>query len=426
MASILGENGDGPALSNASGPDAASLDAASLDGAAADGGLPQTARIPTIMQVLPSLVTGGVERGAVDIAAALVKAGWRAVVVSQGGPMVRELERAGARHIALPVASKNPFTMHANVARIEAAIRETGADLVHARSRAPAWSARAAAKRARVPFVTTFHGTYNFATPFKRLYNAIMAKGVRVIAISDFIARHAIENYGVSPAVVRVVHRGIDLAKFDPARVSVERQVKLAREWRLPDGLPVVMLPGRLTRWKGQTLLIDAVAKLGRRDMALLLVGADQGRTAYRAELERRVRARGLEGIVRVVDHCPDMPAAYMLADVVVSASTDPEAFGRVVAEAQAMGRPVVAPAHGAAPEILIEGKTGWTFAPGKVDALADALALALNLPAQTRQTLSQIAIEHVRANFAKERMSKATLDVYAEVLRESRPEVWK
>jgi glycosyltransferase involved in cell wall biosynthesis len=157
----------------------------------------------------------------------------------------------------------------------------------------------------------------------------------------------------------------------------------------------------------------------------LLLVGADQGRTSYRAELERRVRARGLEGIVRVVDHCADMPAAYMLADVVVSASTDPEAFGRVVAEAQAMGRPVVAPAHGAAPEILIEGKTGWTFAPGKVDALADALALALNLPPQTRQTLAQTAIAHVRANFTKERMSKATLDVYEEVLREAQPEVW-
>jgi glycosyltransferase involved in cell wall biosynthesis len=387
--------------------------------------LPKAARVPTIMQVLPTLVTGGVERGTVDVAAAIVKAGWRAVVVSQGGPMVRELERAGAQHIELPVASKNPFAMRANVARLADAIRATGADLVHARSRAPAWSARAAAKRMRVPFMTTFHGTYNSGNPLKRYYNSIMAKGVRVVAISQFIARHVIEQYAASPAIVRVIHRGIDLAKFDPARVSVERQVKLAREWRLPDGLPVVMLPGRLTRWKGQTLLIDAVAKLGRRDMALLLVGADQGRTAYRAELEKRVRARGLEGIVRVVDHCADMPAAYMLADVVVSASTDPEAFGRVVAEAQAMGRPVVAPDHGAAPEILIEGSTGWSFAAGRVDALADALSRALNLPEAARHALSATAIAHVRENFAKERMCKATLDVYEEVLRESHPEVW-
>ncbi len=377
------------------------------------------------MQVLPALVTGGVERGAVDVAAAVVKAGWRAVVVSQGGPMVRELERAGAQHIVLPMAAKNPFAMRANVARLEEAIRTTGADLVHARSRAPAWSARAAARRARVPFVTTFHGTYNFGNPFKRYYNSIMAKGTRVIAISNFIARHVAENYGASPAILRVIHRGIDIAKFDPARVSVERQVKLSRDWRLPDGLPVVMLPGRLTRWKGQTLLIDAVAKLGRRDMVLLLVGADQGRTSYRSELEQRVRNKGLEGIVRIVDHCADMPAAYMLADVVVSASTDPEAFGRVVAEAQAMGRPVVAPAHGAAPEILIEGKTGWTFAPRKTDSLAKALAAALGLSPQARQELANAAIAHVRAEFTKEKMCRATLDVYEEVLREAHPEVW-
>jgi hypothetical protein len=144
------------------------------------------------MQVLPTLVTGGVERGTVDVAAAIVKAGWRAVVVSQGGPMVRELERAGAQHIELPVASKNPFAMRANVARLADAIRATGADLVHARSRAPAWSARAAAKRMRVPFMTTFHGTYNSGNPLKRYYNSIMAKGVRVVAISQFIARHVI------------------------------------------------------------------------------------------------------------------------------------------------------------------------------------------------------------------------------------------
>jgi glycosyltransferase involved in cell wall biosynthesis len=388
-------------------------------------GLPVAARVPVIMQVLPALVTGGVERGAVDVAAATVKAGWRSIVVSEGGPMVREVERAGATHVTLPVASKNPFTMRRNVTRLAEVIRQTGTDIVHARSRAPAWSARAAARRERVAFMTTFHGTYNFGNPFKRYYNSIMAKGARVIAISEFIGRHLSQTYHVPSTLVRVIHRGIDIAKFDPARVSVERQVKLATEWRLPDGLPVIMLPGRLTRWKGQTLLIDAVAKLGRRDIVLLFVGSDQGRTAYRAELEKRVRARGLEGIARIVDHCADMPAAYMLADVVVSASTDPEAFGRVVAEAQAMGRPVVAPAHGAAPEILIEGETGWTFISGRVDALAEALRSALALDAAGRKLLSETAIDHVRVSFTKERMCQATLDVYEELLRETYPEVW-
>ena len=387
--------------------------------------LPVAARVPVIMQVLPALVTGGVERGAVDVAAATVKAGWRSIVVSEGGPMVRELERAGATHVTLPVGSKNPFTMRRNVTRLAEIIRSTGTDIVHARSRAPAWSARAAARRERVAFMTTFHGTYNFGNPIERYYNSIMAKGARVIAISEFIARHLGATYHIPSTLVRVIHRGVDITRFDPARVSVERQVKLATEWRLPDGVPVIMLPGRLTRWKGQTLLIDAVAKLERRDVALLFVGSDQGRSAYRAELEKRVRARGLEGIARIVDHCADMLAAYMLADVVVSASTDPEAFGRVVAEAQAMGRPVVAPSHGAAPEILIEGETGWTFESGRVDALAQALKSALALDAAARKTLSQTAIDHVHVNFTKERMCQATLDVYEELLRETYPEVW-
>ncbi len=377
------------------------------------------------MQVLPSLVTGGVERGAADVAAALVAAGWKSIVVSEGGPMVREIERAGAIHVTLPVASKNPFTMRKNVGRLVEVGRAHGVDLVHARSRAPAWSARSAARQLGVPFVTTFHGTYNFGNPIKRWYNSIMARGTRVIAISDFIAKHAIENYGVSPAIVRVIHRGVDIARFDPARVSAERVIKLARDWRLPDGLPVIMLPGRLTRWKGQTLLIDAAAKLGRRDVVVLFVGSDQGRTSYRRELENLVRKRGLEGIVRIVDHCNDMAAAYMLADVVVSASTDPEAFGRVVAEAQAMGRPVVAPEHGGAPEILKPGETGWLFRAGDSDGLAEALRAALALDPAARDDLAGHAIAHVNDRFTKARMCAATLDVYEEVLREARPEAW-
>jgi glycosyltransferase involved in cell wall biosynthesis len=382
-------------------------------------------RVPAIMQVLPSLVTGGVERGAADVAAALVAAGWKSIVVSEGGPMVREIERAGAIHVTLPVASKNPFTMRRNIGRLVEVGRAHGVDLVHARSRAPAWSARSAARELGVPFVTTFHGTYNFGNPIKRWYNSIMAKGVRVIAISDFIAKHAIANYGVSPAIVRVIHRGVDVARFDPARVSAERVIKLARDWRLPDGLPVIMLPGRLTRWKGQTLLIDAAAKLGRRDVVVLFVGSDQGRVSYRRELENLVRKRGLEGIVRIVDHCNDMAAAYMLADVVVSASTDPEAFGRVVAEAQAMGRPVVAPEHGGAPEILKPGETGWLFRAGDSDGLAEALRAALALDPASRDDLAGHAIAHVNDRFTKARMCAATLDVYEEVLREARPEAW-
>lgn len=370
-----------------------------------------------ILQVLPSLVTGGVERGTIDIAVALAESGWRAIVASEGGPMVREIERAGGTHITLPLGSKNPFVIRRNIGRLAEVIEKNNVALVHARSRAPAWSAYYAAQRTGRLFVTTFHGTYNSGNKIKRWYNSVMTRGVRVIAISDFIGRHLVEEYGTDPGRIRVIPRGIDTFSFDPAKVSQERVIALARDWRLPDGMSIVMLPGRLTRWKGQTLLVEAMARLGRSDVCCLLVGSDQGRSNYRQELEELVRARGLEGQVRAVDHCRDMPAAFMLADVVVSASTDPEAFGRVVAEAQAMGRPVVAPDHGGAREIVVPGETGFLFKPGDVDALAESIKSVLMLNASQREALSAKAIGHIRAHFTRAQMCDATLAVYAELL---------
>lgn len=376
---------------------------------------------PTVLQVLPALHTGGVERGTCDMAAAIMDAGWRAVVASSGGPMTRELERAGALHVNLPLDSKNPLTLRANAGKLVDVIARWKVDLVHARSRAPAWSAFWATERAGVPLITTFHGTYNVQNAFKRQYNAVMTKGVRVIAISDFISEHMLAEYGAEMGRVRVIPRGVDIRSFDPDAVKAERVIKLAREWRLPDGVPVIMLPGRLTRWKGQTVLIDAMARLGRRDVQAVLVGADQGRTAYREELEQRIHRYGLDGIVRIVDHCTDMPAAYMLADVVVSASTDPEAFGRVVAEAGAMGRPIIVSGHGGAREIVIDGETGWLTPPADSSALAEAVQHALSLPPETRRTLAEKAIAHVRERYTKAQMCAATLGVYEEVLDEAR-----
>ena len=370
-----------------------------------------------VLQVLPALETGGVERGAIDIAAALVAAGWRALVASAGGAMERELGRAGAVHVTLPLTAKSPIAIRANAARLAALIEAEDIALVHARSRAPAWSALFAARRTGRPFVTTFHGTYNFGNPVKRWYNGVMVRGDRVIAISRFIDDHLGRHYGADAARVRVVPRGIDFDRFDPARVSGERIVRLAGRWRLPDGVPVVMLPGRLTRWKGHEVLIDAIHMLGRYDIRCLLVGADQGRGGYRRALEVRIMERGLGGVVHVVDHCDDMPAAYMLADVVVSASLDPEAFGRVAVEAQAMGRPTIASDHGAARETLLDGETGWLTYPGNARALARAVGEALTLDPATREALAARATARVRANFSKEAMCAATLAVYEELL---------
>ncbi len=375
---------------------------------------------PVVMQVVPSLVTGGVERGTVDVAAALVDAGWRSLVVSSGGPMAREIQRAGAEHVELPVHSKNPMAMRSNVERLSSLIREDSVDIVHARSRAPAWSARRAARGAGVRFMTTIHAPYNLGLPLKRLYNSVMADGDRVIAISAFIARHAMETYKTDPERIRVIHRGIDIDHFDPAKVSAERVIKLSANWRLADGVPVIMLPGRLTRWKGQAVLIEAIARLGRDDIRCLIVGSDQGRTGYRRELEGLIAKRKLGGVVHLVGDCNDMPAALMLADVVVSASTDPEAFGRVIVEAQAMGRPIVAADHGASRELVLPEETGWLVPPNDPEALADGLRSALALDATARESWARRAITRSQELFTKQKMCAATLDVYRELLEEA------
>ncbi|BAE49142.1 glycosyltransferase family 4 protein [Paramagnetospirillum magneticum] len=377
-----------------------------------------TIRQPVVLQVLPALVTGGVERGTVDMAVALAEAGWKAMVASEGGPMVRELTRAGAEHITLPLASKNPLTIRANALKLADIIAANGVDIVHARSRAPAWSAWIAAQATGAHYVTTFHGTYNLGWfGLKQKYNAVMTRGEKVIAISDFIAEHARRIYGLEAERVRVVHRGIDMTRFDPTRVSPERIIQLAQKWRLPDGYQVIMLPGRLTRWKGQAVLIEALALLGRHDVRCLLVGSDQGRTGYREELVELIKRRDLTDVVHLADECSDMPAAYMLTDVVVSASTDPEAFGRVAVEGQAMGRPVIATAHGATNETVLPGRTGWLTAPGDPEALAQALDRFLALSGEERDLMAKDAMDFVRAKFSKESMCASTLDVYREVL---------
>ncbi len=382
---------------------------------------PQTpdlsSRRATVLQVLPAMVTGGVERGTVEMAEAIVNAGGRALVASCGGPMVHELTRVGAEHIELPVDSKNIFIMRKNATRLSKIIRKESVDLIHARSRAPAWSAFWASKRTNTPFITTFHGTYSHGNPFKRWYNSVMTKGDRVIAISSFIAGHMRKIYGVRREIIRLIHRGVDMFRFDPDKVTAERLVKLTTQWNIPDGVPVIALPGRLTRWKGQLTFIDAIAKLNRTDICCLLIGSDQGRVEYRKLLERKIKENNLQGIVTIVDECNDMPTAYMLTDLVVSASTDPEAFGRVVCEAQAMGRPVVATDHGGARETVIEDETGWLCKPGDADSMAKALEKGLSLSAEKREKMANTAMEHIKKEFSKETMCAKTLEVYNEVL---------
>jgi glycosyltransferase involved in cell wall biosynthesis len=375
-----------------------------------------TGRAPVVLQVLPSLVSGGAERGTVELAGALVAAGWTSYVASGGGPLEREIARAGAMHLTLPLASKNPLVMRRNTVELIRLIRRFGVDIVHARSRAPAWSACAAARATGRHFVTTFHNAYGARTALKRRYNSVMAQGDRVIAISDFVADHAASVYGVGRDRLRTIPRGVDLEIFDPNRVGAQRIINLACQWRLPDGLPVVMLPGRLTRWKGGLDFIAAIATLGRHDICCVLVGSEQ-RHGFRRELEAAIRDNGLAGVFRVVEECRDMPAAYMLTDAVVSASRHPEGFGRIIVEAQAMGRPVVATDHGGARETIVPGATGWLAPPRDPAAIAAAIGEALALAAHERRQLAERSIAHVAARYTSEAMCARTIRVYEELL---------
>ncbi len=374
-------------------------------------------RHPVVLQVIPALFTGGVERGTVDIAAAISSAGWTSLVASSGGPMVRDIERAGATHITLPMHSKNPMVMLYNVQKMASLIRTQDVDIVHASSRAPAWCARAAVSLTGKRLVTGFHGAYGASNSAKLWYNNIMAKGDRVIAISEFMANYAQRNYKVQDHKLRTVRRGIDLDAYDANLVTSARMIRLAEKWRLPDGMPVVMLPGRMARWKGHKVLIDAIAQLSIPNLRCLLVGASAKDRRYSSELKRHIVTRGVDSQVAVIDQCDDMAAAYMMADVVVSASVEPEAFGRIAAEAQAMGRPVIATDHGGARETVLPGRTGWLVPPNNPPALAKALKEALALDATARSDIAANARAHIEMNFSISQMCSSTLDVYRELL---------
>ncbi|MDX2264302.1 MAG: glycosyltransferase family 4 protein [Hyphomicrobiales bacterium] len=381
-------------------------------------------RTPVIVQVVPELSTGGTERTAIEISQAVTMGGGEAFVISQGGRLERELESAGGSLIRMRAASKNPARIIGNAFAMAVAAQRRNASLLHARSRAPAWSARLAARRLGVPFVTTYHGVYNQRGRLKAWYNSVMASGDVVIANSDFTARTVIERHGAAPERVRVIHRGVDLARFSPEGVSDDRVRALAARWLIAPGERVVLHAARLTKWKGQTLLIDAVAALGDApeiaDVVFVLAGDAQGRTDYEHTLRERIAAHGLSGRFRLTGHCADMPAAFKLAHVAVVSPLEPEAFGRVSVEAQAMGRPVIGTQIGAVGETLSVGerRTGWLTPPADPAALAQILREVLAMPEENLSVMRRNAMQHARERFSIERMQINTLKIYDELLR--------
>jgi len=380
----------------------------------------------TLLQVIPELETGGAEQTTLDVAQAVVAAGGRALVASRGGRMAARLAEVGGELIPLPMQSKNPLVMAVNAGRLARLIRRRGVSLVHARSRAPAFSALRAARATDVPFVATYHGVYRARTPLKRRWNAIMTAGDLVIANSEFTRDHLIAEHGVDPAKVVTIVRGIDLQRFDPERVSRERIKAVCDSWGLEadDPGPKLLLAGRLTRWKGQALIIEAVARMadtGGPNLMILLAGDDQGRVRYRAELEGAIAGMGLSDAVRLVGHTDDMPAAYRLADLALAPSLEPEAFGRTAVEPQAMGRAVLAADHGAARETVVHDETGWLVKPEDIDAWSGALKRAVEAGPERWDALGRAGRERVRRLYSVEAMTAATLETYARVLGQRR-----
>jgi glycosyltransferase involved in cell wall biosynthesis len=373
----------------------------------------------TIMQIIPELGIGGAEQGCIDIASEIVKSGARSIVVSNGGSRVPDLLRIKSDHIDLPVHSKNPLTIWRNTQRLKKLIVKHDVDIVHVRSRAPAWSAYWACKAMRTPFVTTVHAAYKGnQNRVKRWYNSVMTRGNRVIAISNFIGDYVREFFDVDPRNLVTIPRSVDLDKFQPELVSAERAMNLAKQWRAPDGVPLILMPGRVSRIKGHQVLIDALEKLGRRDIFCIMVGPNQGRNEFQEELEKSITEKNLSGMVRIVDNCTDMPAAYYLSSIVVAPSIVPEGFGRTPIEAQAMGRPVIASDYGGFKETIIHKQTGWLFPVGDADALAESLRQALAMNDEQRTELATRSIAHVRDNFTKDKMCHAVMEVYADILR--------
>ncbi|UES58983.1 glycosyltransferase [Roseibium aggregatum] len=377
--------------------------------------------------MIPDLNSGGAERTTLDVAKAVVEAGGKALVASQGGQMVPELEALGAEHIVLPVKSKNPATLWKNAARLAEIVTTRKVSLLHARSRAPAWSCLWAARRTRTPFVTTYHGTYNQSNALKGWYNSVMARGDAVIANSHFISGLIEDRHPFAKGKITVIQRGSDLKGLLPDNVSALRLQALKDQWGIPMGRPILLNMARLTAWKGQRVVIEAMALLQDRlpsDPIAILAGDAQGRDGYLAELKKLIADNGLQDKVRIVGHCADVPAAMALADIAIVASVEPEAFGRAAVEAQAARVPVIVSNLGAVPETVLSPpdtaeseRTGWRVAPGDPQALADAIVRVLGQDVDEKNKMADRALAHVRQNFSVETMCARTLGVYAGLL---------
>lgn len=375
----------------------------------------------TLLQVTPRLDGGGVEGSTLDMAIAVAGAGGRSLVASSGGAMESALAAGGGALMRLPVHTRNPLVMAKNARRLADLIRRESVDLIHVRSRAPAFSALWAARAAGIPLVATYHGIYSARSGLKRWYNAVMTRGDIVIANSAYTQAHILAQHGSGGARVEIIPEGIDTRLFDPSAVSAARVARLRSAWKLPDGARVLLLAARLTGWKGQGVMIDALHSLGA-DRQTILILAGRAQTADQSgDLADRAARLGLADAIRLVGPVDDMPAAYALADLVVAPSTQAESFGRSVVEAAAMQVPVLASPLGGPAETVVDGVTGWLVPARDVAAWSAALRQALARPPEVLARMGQAARARVMERYSLDVMCAATFAVYRRLVEAPR-----
>ncbi len=380
-----------------------------------------------IMQILPALVSGGVERGVIDVSKAVAKAGFESIVVSNGGPMIQQFNGSKVKHIQLPLNSKNPFTLYQNSKKLAKIINDYQVDLVHIRSRSPAWSAYLACKKTGCKMISTFHGSYSSTlftkkiSPWKLKYNAVMLKPKFIIAVSDFIKNYIHQNYSgianLAEKEIRVIHRGVDLNYFCNSKVPQSRIIRLIEQWDLPDDKQIIMLPGRITGWKGHEFLISALAKVQNQNFFCIMVGSLKGHEKFAKYLEQKIKENNLQGKIKIVGETKDMPAAYLVSDMVISSSVKPEAFGRVAIEAGAMGRIIIATNIGGSLETVIDNQTGFLVEVNNVDKLAEIIDQVLVMDKTKKEQIQQNAVTHISQNFSNQKMLDETIEFYRQIL---------
>jgi|TARA_B100000424_G_scaffold141204_1_gene107270 glycosyltransferase involved in cell wall biosynthesis len=373
-----------------------------------------------VLQVIPKLGFGGAETGCYDLAHYLYEQDCKSYIATSGGELLKYVDKKKVKIIKLPVHSKNPILILLNSIILTLIILFLNINIVHARSRAPAWSCLIATKLTFRKLVTTFHGTYNFSSNFKKFYNSVMVRSDLLIAGSNFIFSHINENYLKylnSKKKFLVIFRGINTEYFDQENLKKNSVSKLKTLWQIEDNSKVILLPGRLTSWKGQELFIEAINKFKKLnadvDFTAVILGNDQGRTVYKKKLERLVEQYNLTNDFRFIGKCEYMPAAYMLADIVISSSIEPEAFGRVSVEAQSMKKPIIASNIGGSNETIIDNKTGILFESGNAESLSKKINEIINLDTLTLELMGKEGRKNVINRFNIEKMCLNTYSEY-------------